>query len=295
MRNRQAGQAVLIVLLSMVVVLTVVLSVIASSTSDIKISSNETTSLRAFSAAESGIEKALISNSSTNGNVNSGASFNANVSGLAFGQNFFVYPTSIVSGDTATFWFVSHSNTNTLVCNAGSPCFTGKTINICWGVSGTSANSATTPAIEISAYYLGTPGDYTTIKFVKGIYDPNVGRLGTNGYTASDPGSCTVGTTNFAFQKQIDLSTLGIPVGSYGIQNGLQFMTVKMLYNTDIPHSLGVNVNFAGNSTLPSQGNQVDSTGSLNGATRKIEVTKSYNQIPPVFDSAIFSPSNLSQ
>ncbi len=292
--NRESGQAVLIVLLSMVVVLTIVLSVIASSTSDIKISSNETASLRAFSAAESGVEKALITNLASSGNVNSGASFNASVTGLALAQSSFIYPGTLVSGDTGVLWFVSHTNTGTLTC-ANNTCFTGKTVKLCWGTNGTGSGLSTTPALELSTFYLTIPGNYTSTKFVRAIYDPNAGRLGTNGYAASDPGACTVKGTQFAFQKQIDLGSLGVPVGSYSVQNGLQFMAIKMLYNTDMPQPLAVDVNFAGDSTLPTQGNQVDSTGTLNQTSRKIEVTKCYNQIPPVFDAAIFSPGSITQ
>src|SRR5260221_1188136 len=155
--NRESGQAVLIVLLSMVVVLTIVLSVIASSTSDIKISSNETASLRAFSAAESGIEKALITNLASSGNVNSGASFNASVTSLALGQNSFIYPGTIVSGDVGFLWFVSHTNTGTLTCSDNT-CFTGHTVKLCWGANGTASGLSTTPSLEISAFYLATPG-----------------------------------------------------------------------------------------------------------------------------------------
>src|SRR5258708_21077440 len=133
----------------MVVILTIVLSVIASSTSDIKISGNETESLRAFSAAESGIEKALITALPSSGNVNSGASFNASVTGFALGQNSFIYPGTLVSGDTGTLWFASHTVAGTLTC-IDNPCFTGKTIHLCWGASGTASNLATTPALEIT-------------------------------------------------------------------------------------------------------------------------------------------------
>ncbi len=294
--NNQNGQAVLIILLTMVVALTVVLSVIAGTTSDIKLSTNETSSLRAFSAAESGIEKALVTNSASSGSVNN-ANFTAVVAGLSQGTKNYNYPIDLVTGDSGVVWFVSHNSDGTLGCGT---CFTGHIINICWGKPGTSASSATTPALEISTFYLNTPGDYTTVRVAKDIFDPYTTRPGTkNSYDAIDAGTCTIGSTNYAFQKQVDLATLGIGSGSYGVVNGLQFMPVKMLYNSDIPQPFGISVNFAGNSTLPntlpSQGNLVDSTGSLNQATRKVEVTRAYNMAPPPFDAAVFSPNTLSQ
>src|SRR3989304_7660349 len=125
----QKGQAVLVVLLVMAVAVTVVLSVVASSTSDIRIGTTETQSLRAFSAAEAGIEKALIANSSTQGIVGN-ATYNATVSGLGQGQNNFVYPADITSGDNGFIWFVSHADNGTLVCDASHTCFTGNTVKV---------------------------------------------------------------------------------------------------------------------------------------------------------------------
>src|SRR5581483_10025851 len=182
--NNQSGQAVLIVVLSMVVALTVVLSIIAGTTSDIKLSSNETSSLRAFSAAESGIEKALIANSGTTGSVNN-ANYTAAVSGYQQGKSNLNYPNNLASGDNATLWFVSHGANGSLTCS-GFPCFTGNTVKVCWGKSGTSGSSSTTPAAEVSVFYLGTPGNLTTAKVAKAVYDPNSSRRGTNSYAASD-------------------------------------------------------------------------------------------------------------
>ncbi len=292
--NNKSGQAVLIILLTMVVALTVVLSIIAATTSDIKLSATESSSLRAFSAAESGVEKALLSNSSSNGSINN-ATFNSNIGSLAQGAGNFNYPVDLVSGDSGVFWFVSHASNGTFVCDASHPCFTGNLIKVCWGKPGTSSTSATTPAIEISAFYLSTPGNYTTSKVVKAVYDPNGTRRSLNSYDAIDSGSCTINNISYAFQKQFDLGALGIPAGSYGTVNGLQFMPVKMLYNTDVAHPMAMDVNLGTDSNLPSQGNLIDSTGSLNQSTRKVEVTRAYNQAPPPFDAAVFSPGGLTQ
>ncbi|HSX49294.1 MAG TPA: hypothetical protein VLE44_03470 [Candidatus Saccharimonadales bacterium] len=294
--KKQSGQAVLIVLLSMAVVLTIVLSILAASTTDIKLSTNESQSLRAFSAAEAGIEKALVANTSSNGTIGS-ANFTANVTGLAQGQTNYVYPQDVANGDSGILWFVAHDSTGSLVCNQGSPCFTGRSVKVCWGKPGTAANAATTPAVEISVYYLSTPGDYSTAKVAKAIYDPNNGRIASNSYSPSDnPGTtCTVGSSSYAFQKTIDLSSLGVAAGVYSVQNGLQFMPIKMLYNSAESQPLGIDLSLPGNSTIPSQGNQVDSTGTVDQASRKIQVSKGYGQVPSIFDAAIFSPSQLVQ
>jgi len=64
--KNQKGQAVLIVLLSLSVVLIVVMFVVSRSITDISLSTKEENSLRAFSAAEAGIERALVIGSAQN-------------------------------------------------------------------------------------------------------------------------------------------------------------------------------------------------------------------------------------
>ena len=61
--RNQHGQALLIVLLTLAVTLTVVLSVVSRSVTDITVSTYEEDALRAFSAAEAGIEEALLKGS----------------------------------------------------------------------------------------------------------------------------------------------------------------------------------------------------------------------------------------
>lgn len=84
-RSGQSGQALLLVLLSMAVVLTIVLSILSRSVTDIAVTSRDEEALRAFSAAEAGVEQALVAGGGT-GTVGN-ATFNANVSGFASGLN----------------------------------------------------------------------------------------------------------------------------------------------------------------------------------------------------------------
>lgn len=292
--DRENGQAVLIVLLAMAVVLTIVLSIVGSTTTDIKISSNESESLRAFSAAESGVEQALITNGSAQGTVGN-VNYSASVTSMASGTSTYNYPSNLVSGDNGILWFVSHDSNGFYTCSSSLPCFTGRTVKVCWGKEGTSANSSTTPAADITLYYLTIPGNYSSARIAKAIYDPNPGRLSSDSYSPTDAGTCTIGGTNYAFGKLVDLSTLGVPAVTYSNPNGLQFMVVRMLYNNDQDQSLGFDVSFAGNSTIPSQGHQVESTGSLNTTTRKVEVSNPYTGFGPLLGTAVYSPSGVTQ
>src|SRR3972149_10501389 len=103
---RERGQALLIVLLSMAVILTVVLSVISRSITDISLTTYSEDALRAFSAAEAGVERALIVGSDVSEAIGN-ASFTADVSGLAEGSSSYDYPIEVYSGESIYIWFVS--------------------------------------------------------------------------------------------------------------------------------------------------------------------------------------------
>jgi len=292
-RKHQSGQALLLVLLSMAVVLTVVLSVLSRTITDITVTTKEEEALRAFAAAEAGIERALIIGSNA-GEFGDGASFTATISNFGQLQSEYVYPEKLLSGETAIIWFVDHDEeSGDLTCDTNE-CFTGSSIKICWGEPGTASDSDTTPAIETSIFYANTPGDYSTIRIARDTRDPNATRRSSNSFQADGTGTaCVIDDKEFAFRKILDLdSDLGIPAGSYSIQNGLQFAKIRILYNTDIAHTLGVDVSGSGNN-LPSQGVRIESAGSSGEANRRIEVFQTFGELPPIFDAALFSPGGI--
>ena len=294
--KNSSGQALLLVLLSMAVVLTIVLSILSRTVTDIAVTSRGEEALRAFSAAEAGVEQALIVGADIGSTAIGDASFSADVSGFASGSQEFANPVTLAAGESILFWFVAHDpSTGSLVCNVSYPCFTGSQFKICWGKPGTPAGSATTPAVEISTFYATTPGDYGTVRIARQTADANSLRTATNNFSAPDGATCTIGSDSFAFQKTVDLALLGVPAGSYGVQNGLQFVKVRFLYNTDITHNAGINVNFAGNTLLPSQGLRIESVGKSGEANRKIDVFQGFGEVPPVFDVAVFSVGGITK
>lgn len=285
----QSGQALLLVLLSMAVVLTIVLSVLSRTITDITVTTKEEEALRAFAAAEAGIEQALIIGTNA-GEFEGGASFTATISNFGHEQTEYVYPEKLLSGETAIVWFVDHDeDEGDLTCDTGE-CFTGSSIKICWGEPGTASGSNYTPAIEASIFYAETPGDYGGIKIARETVDPNSTRGLTNNFSTVDVGTCTVGDAEFAFQKTLDFASLGIPALSYTNQNGLQFAKIRILYNTDTAHTIGVD-NLENN--LPSQGVRIESAGSSGEANRRIEVYQTFGELPPIFDAALFSPGGI--
>ena len=292
--QQESGQALLIILLSMAVVITIVLSIVSRSVTDVRTSSKEQDSLRAFSAAEAGIERALVSGGNSSGPIG-GATFNANVTEVARNASVFSYPNDLTSGDPGTIWFVSHKQDGSLGCDASNPCFAGSTVTLCWGNSG--AIGATTPAIEATFIYTSTPGDYTTSKVSRASYDPNVARRATNGFGAPDVGNCVIGTKTYPYRKTINLVALpavgGLGIVNANVANVLQLLRVRMLYNTVATAPFGVTV--PGGSVLPSQGRQIESTGVSGDSTRKVQVFSLYSDLPSVFSSGIFSEGGINQ
>ncbi|MEK7497935.1 MAG: hypothetical protein AAB656_03380 [Patescibacteria group bacterium] len=298
--RHEAGQALLIVLLSMAVVLTIVLSIFSNSVTDIAVTTSEAESLRAFSAAEAGIEKALIALTAQSGSFGEDL-FQTSVTNFAEGLTSFVYPVDLASGDDAVLWLVSHNANDDLSCaDSAKPCFRGSKVAVCWGRAGTPSNSATTPAIEASVYYSSPPvsgSNYGGVVVAREVSDPNSTRRTTNKFTAPDAGGCTIDGKAFAFKKILDFSTLGIPASSYSNQNGLQFAQVRMIYNTDTSQTIGFDAKIvgAGNTPFPSQGRQILSQGTAGEATRKVEVYRLYGSIASSMSASIFSGGSLSK
>lgn len=289
----QRGQALVLVLLSLAVVLTLVLFILSRSVTDIAVSSREEEAVRAFSAAEAGVENALIVGTGSSSDIGN-ASYTSQVSDFASGLSSFVYPINLSSGESGTVWFIGHDSDSNTLCDVTHPCFHGDSIKVCWGKGGTAAGSATTPAIEFSLFYESTPGSAATAKIARGVYDPNAGRRSTNNFAAPDGAGCTVEGENFAFSKNISFDGLGVPAGSYNVDEGLQFAKVKMFYNTDQNHKIAFDVASTG-STLPSQGLKINSSGAAGESNRRLEVFQGWPEAPSIFESVVFSGSGVTK
>lgn len=267
----EAGQAVLIVLLSLSVVLIIVLYIMSRSITDISLSNKDEDSMRAFSAAEAGIERALVIGSSIGNTTIGNANFSANVSNFAEGASKVVYPISLKSGEIATFWFTRPSETS----------FTGNRVKVCWGDSGTSSSTAETPAVEITVFYKNG----AVYQILRTSLDPYTSRTTSNYFSTASVSSCTIDSESFAFQNTVSLTGL----------SSLQFMTVKLLYNTTVSHKVGIDVTGFGNAMLPSQGKKINANGSSADSNRSIEVYQLYSVAPSVFMNSLFSSSGITK
>lgn len=301
MRTLQKGQALLIVLLIMTVTLTVVLSIVSRSVTDLSVTTLEEDALRAFSAAEAGIEESLLSGTGTGlatpvDPKEPGVNYVTDVTTDPEGTSF-IYPDLLLSGDSATFWFVQHDSAGILDCSGG--CSRATNLRVCWGNTGTPANIG--PAIEVSIYYdpvnpprsIAKPNDFTNLRVYRQAFDPNGGRTGTNNFAGANVGVCPFGGS-FAFNTTINLaSALGGPcTNSAGC---LLMARVRMFYNNSTPHALGVGLNGGPNQNLPAQGIRIDSLGVAGESTRRVNVFQGYPAPPPIFDTAVFSGGDFSK
>ena len=298
----QSGQALLIVLLSMAVILTVVLSFASKSITEVSITSYEEDALRAFSAAEAGVEKALLN--PIVGPIPTGypdlpdtsVSYGGEITEPVDSDNRFIYPSSVSSGEVATFWLVAHEDDGSLTCSGGS-CFRGPRLKICWETGSPNPR----PAIEALVFYdsstqsISQPtNNYAGVQVWRGAFD-RVSR--GNGFdtttTANAGANCTpIDGTVFNNETNIQLNPgNGFPAGCDNNQGCLLLVKVRMYYATN--QKVGIWVQPSAGAQLPPQGFQISSTGVAGESTRRVSVFQGYSEPPTLFESAVFSMKDL--
>lgn len=307
--SNSGGQALLIVLLAVSVILTAVLSVASRSIVDIKTTTYEEDALRAFSAAEAGVEQALLSGLGSTGTVTldpaTNTVFETTVTESPAAETF-VYPHSLVSGETATFWFTKRDADGQFSCSDPGDCFNGNKIeNICWGVNPSYA-SGKMPAIEVLAYYdetllASSTNDYSNVKVARRAFDPDGSRANNFSSAATSP-PCTIGDANFSFRTGQIMFNSGadgfpdMPGACSNTEGCVLAVKVRMLYNDDLAERVGIDVKpTAGTAGLAPQGVLIESTGVSGESTRKVNVFQSHSEVLPVFDTSVFSNQDLTK
>lgn len=265
--RKEKGQALLIVILTMVVALTVGLSVASRSITNIRTSTAQEESQRAFSAAEAGIEEALKSGISiAEQTLPNSAKYFANVITPVSTTEFLV-PNPVLKDEATQIWLSNYNG-----C-ASPPCYVNPyngTITIYWGDPAESCTDVA--ALEVIAF----SGSATSPIVTRYALDPCSGFRGNN--------FSSVTTGDFTLQGVHFRNTYFITVS-----NGLIMRIIPLYKSTKI----GVK----GTASLPSQGKEIESTGKVvtgnNEVVRKIKVFQSNPSLPSLFDYAIFSGTNL--
>lgn len=262
---RESGQALLIVVLTMIVALTVGLSVVSRTITTIKTSTAEDESSRAFAAAEAGIEEALKSGVSIGSNLSpqtlpNNAKYFSTITASGVSTEY-VVPSPILKDDVIQIWLSNY------------PDFSGKysgTLTLHWGDPGGSCNDV--PALEVIIF---SGADITNPSLTRYALDPC---SRGNNFTLASGGGGTVGGVSFRNSYTLPAITNGI------------IARIVSRYKT-------AKIAAVGTTPLPSQGQEVTSTGIVSSGeqeiVRKVRVFRSFPSLPGLFDWALFSGTNL--
>ncbi|HSW47754.1 MAG TPA: hypothetical protein VLG67_01625 [Candidatus Saccharimonadales bacterium] len=259
----QNGQSLLIVVLVMVVVLTVGLSVAVRSTTNIRNSTDDESSQKAFSAAEAGVEQALLNPTPiANTDLGNNASFSTSVSTLAGTQFTAHNGTTVLKDEPIDIWLANYPDYS--VPWSGN-------LTVHWGQSGetcaTSEANNTQAALEIVLI----SGSKAAPKLTEYMLDPCTPRRGANNFQTPSGSGVTISGKTFAYKQTVLVSS------------GL-IARIIPLY---APTVIGIE----GSVALPAQGTVVTSTGVSDNTKRKIVSFRGYPKLPTeLFPFIFFSP-----
>jgi Tfp pilus assembly protein PilX len=255
-RKSQAGQALLIVILVMVVALTVGLSVITRSITTIRTSKEEESSQRAFSAAEAGVEKIVNSTSTTlQGSLSNKSSYSTKVTTVAGNTLLANNGNVVLKDDSVDIWLSTYPS-------YASP-FTG-TLTVYWGSGNETCSNSETTNTQAALEIVVLSGTVSSPVATHYALDPCSSRSTANNFSNSlKPGGMING-------KQLNHSY------DLALTNALLARVIPLYASTPI----GVDGN---GKNLPSQGQVIESTGSSGETQRKVTVYKSYPKVPVAF------------
>lgn len=273
-----SGQVVLMLVLITIVGLTIGLSLISRTVTDIKISTQMDQSGRAFSAAEAGIESALKSvvvggqPSTVNLPDATGTYSIANIGGNTAPLTF-----PVTSPNNAQIvWLADHNTDGTLNETSGNypP---SSSLDICWGT-----NPNLKPAMVISLFYK-SGSSYKIARSAYDRYPSDHPPSPSNNFDTNleeNAGGSVYCDGNYRFRKIITPQTdFGM-----GVADKLLFLRIRPVYENTIFAVRPI-------SSLPTQSKVITSVGQTKnaGVVRKIQVIQGNNELPSIFDFALFA------
>ena len=281
-QGKPRGQALLIVLLIMAVALTIGLAVTSRTVTDVEISEQTEEAARAFSAAEAGIEEALVTaigETDPKGSFREGeVTYRTERTNLGK-ESQYLFPEATREDEVRTLWLAEYPDT---------PSYSEGSVIILWG----NADSTEEPALEVTVYYKTGGGDYKIIRYALDpiIRDPEDKFCQPNGTDCDgvssfdDDGGYSIEGKTARYKATLDLSPAS---GSI-----LLFARLRLLYSDERDQVLGAQTT-AAEIFLPSQGVKITSVGEAGGSTRKIEVVRLHPAPPEIFDFLLYSDESL--
>lgn len=301
-KHSQRGQILIILLLVLVVALAIVLSLVSRSVTDVRTAVNTEQANKAYFAAESGVEQALKQLKDNSAFVSSGSTIslpnqafsNTTVNQVGGSTTPFTFPNGIAADSPVQINFLkdynclNNPNVVSSCRSSGSYFQDSNTINLFWGDD---SYSGPNTAAEVSFIY-ESGGNYSVAKFA---FDSQAAAHGNNfsapggvgGYPNCDGLNTQLGTKNFKDCTSISLN------GALPANSTLYLARIRLLYNTQTqPLAIAPS---GGSVTLPAQGSQITSTGTVpGGATRRLSVFRSFPALPGIFDYVLFNASSNS-
>jgi Tfp pilus assembly protein PilX len=257
------GQALLIIVLVMVVALTVGLSVASRTITNLRNSRDQASSQQALSAAEAGIERAIVGGNSTiAGSFSGNTTYNTTVASVSGTTAFLLNGGNLVPKNDAVYLWVTPWSA--VSSNLWQNPWTGN-LTLYWGDSTGACNNA---AVEVTVIN----GPKTNPTITRHAYDPCNARTGSNNFTSVNSNPISISGRTLTYRAVI------------AITNGL-LVRVNPIYS-------GAYFGSSGSVALPTQGNVITSVGTSDSSTqRKLNVYQGYPEIPAeLFPYTIFSP-----
>ncbi len=285
-----------IVLFVVAIGITVALAISSRSATEVTLSTTQDESSRALEAAQAGLERYLggvpfpndvpgVGGGDTITETNA-SYFVPTAGALGEGQQSYRLPYLLIAGDTATIDMPGVGEN-----------YSG--VRVCWGNTGQ-------PKIEVAFYYCQRTSAQSCNPPITGQYlvkrkgyDPAAsaaytGFLDVNGTSACGTGVSFNHTVAIGFGNDsgnnIDLPSLS---NNNSGRNRVFFMRIKMLGNGSVPQPLAIQLTGAGGTGLPRQAGIVESTGTSGESVQKIRATVTNLDLPPMFDSAVFSGTSI--
>lgn len=259
---KKRGQALVLILLVMAAVLTLGLAASQQVVTDLKISRQQEEAAKAYSAAEAGVERALIGEG-VGEKLNLGGGVVATVTKTDIGGGkTVIWPDEVGKGQGTVFWLVNHQDNGSL----GNNYYQGK-LDVYWQTDA----RGTKPALILALFYQkGAAVKYWAL-------DPDAVRRGSNNFERANGGNFSLTDTQqgqtLTFRARtataINLASYSQPI----------FLWVRVLYGNS-------RLGFQGDKNLPVQGaiylsqGEVGPTGATEVASRRIQAFRTYAQPP---------------
>lgn len=277
----QSGQVILLLLLAITVGLGVGLSIVQRSISNLSTSTKVEESQRAFSAAEAGIERALLGDYSgadfTGENLSKSIIETAgDIPGL---RQTLEYP-KLAKEEISQLWLANPLDL--------SPFYTQNNLEVYWGTPGiTDINER--PAISLRVIYL-SGANYLVKPF---FFDPVESRRVLNGFLSPDscsdslPAISTTFGENRSFYCKATLS---------GLSPTLVAVRARILYSgSSHPIAFVPTGGCEIGCSFPPQAKIITSVGTSGATQRKLQLFVMDKIVPPYFDYAVFSIGEITK